>query len=82
MPPAVHVDQQVLYQKMVSGFDEKLDMWREIFSESVYHKLMKSEVYLQINSIFPQWSGSRSFMIWLLPTRTRSGETRMLFLTP
>ena len=39
MPPPVNVDQGTLYDKMVDGFGEQLDLWREVFSPEVFNKL-------------------------------------------
>ncbi len=41
MPPKVEVDTQNLLNKFHAGFDEYLDLWREILSSDVFNKLME-----------------------------------------
>ena len=41
MPPPVNVDQNALYARMGEGFDDQLDLWKELFSDEVYNKLLE-----------------------------------------
>ena len=41
MPPAVNVDQATLYGRMKEGFESRLDLWREVFPDEVYHKILE-----------------------------------------
>ena len=53
MPPPVHVDQGTLYDKMAQGFDDQLDLWREVFPEEVFHKLCEIREMSQEKYDFP-----------------------------
>jgi len=53
MPPPVNVDQGKLYQKMIEGFDDKLDLWRQVFTEEVFHKLGEIMTFSQDRFDFP-----------------------------
>ena len=39
LPPPVNVDQAGLHQKMAAGFETYPDLWREMYSDEVFHKL-------------------------------------------
>ncbi|MBU2550001.1 MAG: glycosyl transferase [Proteobacteria bacterium] len=53
MPPAVHVDQGTLYTKMSAGYDNYLDVWREVFSTEVFTKLEEIRGLSQEKFDFP-----------------------------
>ncbi len=53
MPPPVNVDQKKLYDKMAAGFDEHLDLWREVFSEENFNKLLEIRGLSQDKYDFP-----------------------------
>jgi glucosylglycerate synthase len=53
MPPPVHVDQKTLYDKMIKGFDEQLDLWRDVFSAEVLNKLQEISDLSQDRFDFP-----------------------------
>ena len=53
MPPAVNVDQRALYDKMAGGFEEQIDLWKEVFSEEVLNKLREIRGLSQEKFDFP-----------------------------
>jgi glycosyltransferase involved in cell wall biosynthesis len=53
MPPPVNVDQAKLYQKFVDGFDQEMDLWREVFAGEVLNKLKEIRGLSQDKFDFP-----------------------------
>lgn len=53
MPPPVEVDQQRLYKQYINGFSDNLDIWEEVLSEDVFHKLAEIRDLNQDKFDFP-----------------------------
>lgn len=78
MPPPVNVDQDKLYKNMTSGFDDHLDLWKEVFSDEVFHKLCEIRNLSQDHFDFPSHLWAKTLYDTAVAYKKKIGDNSAL----